>query len=245
MGDLTSHGMKATALSFLAKWGVGHHSLRNRSSLECYSRDIQAGPLRVLDQCLKAVRIGSFLPDVARSGYIALPTQCANSRTDSGGFEVVDQPDPGNGSAAAEFSSAAGRTSPCDGQASPEETPCEAAESEGESSSDSSSSSSSSGSGVDQLENAVCLTAGLEVPEWKPTCTIFQHRRTKTMHLLAAGVETSFLRGRKRDQERTQFTGAFLVDSWKCKQCDKGRPIRAKIGCAQVLDRALKRVKKS
>lgn len=74
MNALTSHGMKATTLSFLSKWGahpddreiLGHHSLKNRTSLECYSRDIQAGPLRVLESCLKEVRIGAFRPDVAR-----------------------------------------------------------------------------------------------------------------------------------------------------------------------------------
>ena len=55
--NLTEHCIKASTLSMLSRYGasegvrmvLGHHSMRNKSSLEAYSRDIQAYPLRVLE----------------------------------------------------------------------------------------------------------------------------------------------------------------------------------------------------
>ena len=75
---LTSHGMKATTLSWLAKGGwseptrliLGHHSLGSRRTLESYSRDVQAQPLRELEDCLRMIKAGSFLPDATRSGMM-------------------------------------------------------------------------------------------------------------------------------------------------------------------------------
>ncbi|CAE7884788.1 unnamed protein product, partial [Symbiodinium microadriaticum] len=71
--------MKATTLSFLAKYGaseadrlvLGHHA-DTSGSLAVYSRDLQAKPLRALDQCLDAIRRKVFLPDVSRSGYFVV-----------------------------------------------------------------------------------------------------------------------------------------------------------------------------
>ena len=74
-----AHSMKATTLSFLAKYGaseadrlvLGHHA-DTSGSLAVYSRDLQAKPLRALDQCLDAIRRKVFLPDVSRSGYFVV-----------------------------------------------------------------------------------------------------------------------------------------------------------------------------
>ena len=79
-GDVfTGHSAKATLLSWLAKWGgpseerttLGHHALKDRKSLATYSRDFQAGPLRLLDRMLTDVRTKTFLPDCTRSGRFA------------------------------------------------------------------------------------------------------------------------------------------------------------------------------
>ena len=75
----SAHSMKATALSFLAKYGaseadrlvLGHHA-DTSGSLAVYSRDLQAKPLRALEQCLDAIRRKVFLPDVSRSGYFVV-----------------------------------------------------------------------------------------------------------------------------------------------------------------------------
>ena len=66
---LTSHGLKSTALSWMAKSGysestrliLGHHSMKGRRTLETYSRGIMA-PYHI--------QFGSFLPDRTRSGYV-------------------------------------------------------------------------------------------------------------------------------------------------------------------------------
>ena len=72
------HSLKATTLAFLSRWGadndtrliLGHHSIKHLGSLECYSRDVQAQPLRVLEKCLLQVRQRLFFPDVSRSGLM-------------------------------------------------------------------------------------------------------------------------------------------------------------------------------
>ena len=86
---LTGHGLKATTLSMLSKFGaseevrliLGHHSLRKKSTLESYSRDIQAAPLRVLENMFLAIKRGQFHPDMTRSGMMGeqLLQQSCNS----------------------------------------------------------------------------------------------------------------------------------------------------------------------
>ena len=76
---LTSHGLKATTLSSLWKANcsertcliLGHHALSGgRKTSASYGRDIQAGPLRDLDRCIQAIKAGTFLPDMTRSGMV-------------------------------------------------------------------------------------------------------------------------------------------------------------------------------
>jgi hypothetical protein len=86
---ITSHGFKATLLSWCAKFGVskehrsilGYHIQDTQQSMLHYSRDEQSAPLRSLKQVLQEIRIGSFKPDATRSGYhVVSPTvQSANS----------------------------------------------------------------------------------------------------------------------------------------------------------------------
>ncbi|CAE7827505.1 RE1 [Symbiodinium sp. CCMP2592] len=74
-GHFTGHTAKSTLLPWLAKWGgseddraiLGHHMPKSKS-VATYSRDLQAGPLRVLWSLLCDVRSGAFLPDCTRSG---------------------------------------------------------------------------------------------------------------------------------------------------------------------------------
>ena len=73
--NYTSHSFKATCLSFLAKFGcsfedrlaLGYHTDQVRMALR-YSRDGASRPLRVLEECLAAIRGGRFRPDETRSG---------------------------------------------------------------------------------------------------------------------------------------------------------------------------------
>ena len=75
--EVSSHGLKATLLSWCAKAGLGdftravlgHHST-GKNSVETYSRDLLAAPLRELDEVIRRVRVGVFLPDLTRSGHV-------------------------------------------------------------------------------------------------------------------------------------------------------------------------------
>lgn len=194
--------------------------------------------LRVLDRCLLEVRNETFRPDVARSGYISLKlaVQCdaESSSFHYVGNSVGDQnqslADGSVGVACVESANSSALEEEADenhdrlvGGATQHEAvgASHGLPEESESDSSGSSSSSSSGSEVEELEKNVCLTAGLVIPEWKPDCKIVQRKRTKTLRLMAAGVNVLFLCGGKPDKERVDFHGSFLQESWKCKQCDK------------------------
>ena len=72
---VTSHCMKATTLTWCAKYGLdepartllGHHELQSQS-LACYSRDMLSRPLALYESMLLNIRTGQFLPDETRSG---------------------------------------------------------------------------------------------------------------------------------------------------------------------------------
>ena len=74
---LTSHSLKSTCLSFLAKRGIGfedrlalgYHTSSIRMALT-YSRDGASRPLAVLCSMLHEIRHGVYKPDVTRSGRL-------------------------------------------------------------------------------------------------------------------------------------------------------------------------------
>ena len=88
----TSHSFKATCLSYLAMFGcsfedrlaLGYHTDQVRMSLR-YSRDGASRPLRVLEECIRAVREGRFFPDETRSGRFV---QQLEQRHDEGWVSV-------------------------------------------------------------------------------------------------------------------------------------------------------------
>ena len=82
---LTSHGMKATLLSWCMKSGcddltlkvLGHHSRPGQRTTECYGRDAMSAPLRTLVSIVQAVSRGQFNPDSTRSGHMVSPVSLA------------------------------------------------------------------------------------------------------------------------------------------------------------------------
>ena len=74
----TSHSMKATLLSWIAKAGepmeamrmLGYHSKRTDKPFLVYSRDVMAWPLRHLGKTLRLVQKGMFDTDCIRSGHL-------------------------------------------------------------------------------------------------------------------------------------------------------------------------------
>ena len=83
---ITSHSLKATALSQLAKYGadindrlvLGGH-VGGFKSVLTYSRNVMAAPLRALERMLYDIRCGRFLPDATRSGRFVAPSVSTNS----------------------------------------------------------------------------------------------------------------------------------------------------------------------
>ncbi|CAE7358825.1 unnamed protein product [Symbiodinium sp. CCMP2456] len=75
VSNISSHSLKHTTLQWAAKWGMdkyirtllGHHSTGGKS-LDTYARDVLAPALLEYEEMLRQVRIGSFAPDVSRSG---------------------------------------------------------------------------------------------------------------------------------------------------------------------------------
>ena len=76
-----THSAKATLLSWAAKAGLnradrkmlGGHSASKDKTMEEYSRDVLAKPLKALGELLVSIRVGDFIPDATRSGRWARP----------------------------------------------------------------------------------------------------------------------------------------------------------------------------
>ena len=76
LGNVGAHSLKATTLSWMAKAGIdrdtrrvlGYHIRQDERSMEAYSRDSLAGPLRSLSSVVRDIAAGRFLPDATRSG---------------------------------------------------------------------------------------------------------------------------------------------------------------------------------
>ena len=89
--NLTSHSLKATALSWAAKAEVpreqrrvlGRHAAAVQGSDTFYSRDLCVGPVNSLQKVVAMIRDRIFNPDASRSNYFAgsahLPGPCRDA----------------------------------------------------------------------------------------------------------------------------------------------------------------------
>ena len=84
-----AHSLKVTCLAWSAKFGVakeqrrllGYHLAPGDRTLEAYSRDSMAAPLRCLDEVLCAISSRDFDPDATRSGNFAARAACRSAPT--------------------------------------------------------------------------------------------------------------------------------------------------------------------
>ena len=83
---------------------LGYHAKRDEKTLESYSRDSQAGPLRQLEEVVRDVRAKKFVPDATRSGLFpkrrstsaSSSSSSASSRSCSSDGPSVGAPEGGS-----------------------------------------------------------------------------------------------------------------------------------------------------
>lgn len=193
--DVSSHSLKATTLSWLAKAGsdphhrtiLGHHST-GKGSLEVYSRDMLSAPLRTLEEMLRQIRIGALHPDLTRSGHI----------------QQASKPD-------------------C--KDAPDEAAPERSEEVSEDSSSSSSSSTTSSSDEDENEEEQWLSLGGADPNVRHSAwgdfNMYQHEASKIVHVEADSETCTFKCGMKATAEHKLIMSTAFLDIRKCKRCVK------------------------
>ena len=80
---------------------------------------------------------------------------------------------------------------------------------------------------------------------WRQGYQVYQHCKSKILHLDPNDGQNTFVCGRKSGAGYRVFTQGIFMQEWKCKQCSQGRPVRNFQGAIDALDRALKRARKS
>ena len=102
--NVGAHSLKATALSWLSKAGVGekarrllgYHVKPKDSSVVLYSRDALASSLGELVRVITAIRAGRFRPHISRSGrWVQVPEEFEPQRSESGLSDDDEQLDVG------------------------------------------------------------------------------------------------------------------------------------------------------
>jgi hypothetical protein len=188
--DVSSHSLKATTLSWLAKAGcdphhrtvLGHHS-SGKGSLEVYSRDMLSAPLRTLEEALRQIRIGALCPDLTRSGHIKEPSKpdCKVKET---------------------------------------EGPKQKGQSSSSSYTSSSTSSSSGGESADEQQLIAVGGAdpGVHLSAWG-NFNMFQHELSKIVHAEAGSDSCTFKCGMKATAEHKLIVSTAFLESRKCKRC--------------------------
>ena len=196
--EFSSHSLKCTTLSWLAKAGsdphhrlvLGHHSSQ-KGSLEVYSCDMLSAPLRTLEDMLRQIRIGALHPDLTRSGHVSQPTRA----------DCRDERDP-----------------------SPQQEDDEPAEDvELSSGSESSSSSESTGSSSSENEQVHWSRLGAADPSTQSKSwgdgQMYQHKVSKMVHLLADSELELFKCGMKAGSEHVHIQKTPFLETRKCKRC--------------------------
>ena len=199
--QVSSHSLKCTTLSWLAKAGanaehrlvLGHHS-SGRGSLEVYSRDLLAAPLRTLEEILRQIRVGSLQPDRTRSGILQAATRA----------DCREEPPRG---------------SPCDETLTIDDKAPDAEEHDSSSSSSSSDSSSGSDSG-DEGEDShwTQVSADKSHRQAWGSSTMYQHAISKIVHVEADSETKQFQCGIYASSEHLVVHESAFLETRKCKR---------------------------
>ena len=250
---LTSHGIKATVLTWCAKYGMseddrhvlGGHSISGKKTMFGYSRDFISAPVRRMEGMIDAIRQGIFRPDSTRSGMIRRVEVEAGEQNLITDEQVSCPPSPSV--------VAPGDVIKIDDdwiEVKDEGSPVHLVddsfevigdESDSDSSSSSDSSDSSDSDDIERADNCRARTSRAPWPpafEWRFNCTVYKHKRTSTLHLLPSGGKAkTFVCGRRPGADHEVFDGSIHAEDWKCRQCDSGRPIRDVDSLVKFFDR--------
>lgn len=216
---ITSHSLKSTCLSYLAKRGVGfedrlalgYHTSSIRMALT-YSRDGASRPLAVLCAMLQEIRHGIYKPDVTRSGRLEREAPLDSSNLFSGERSTVSQQAVGS-SVKIDLTEEVGGAE-IDGKSNLPNLESVADDDEelGHVTTDSSSTSE-----VETVVKPKAYHLPVTIPEGTEG---WQHSKLRTLHLAWEGHTKSFLCGRMvgKFHQKVSFT-RFPFDTPKCRQC--------------------------
>ena len=249
---LTSHGMKATLLSWCMKSGcddltlkvLGHHSRPGQRTTECYGRDAMSAPLRCLVSIIQAVSRGQFHPDATRSGHMVSPVGLAattrddsilagSARLHTGASEqrvdpVPDSEVPDQGSEV--------EAPGLQGDDGPTGIGLEPSASEDDVSDDESVSDEEPPAPRTRDTRANGLAPPLD---WNEKGEAFENPRTRKLHIKLKGC-SSMACGRP-EKGLIAFRGRIFENSDKCQQCSAAKPIRSTAAMIEFLDERLGR----
>ena len=191
---ISSHSLKCTTLSWLAKAGanenhrlvLGHHS-SGKGSLEVYSRDLLAAPLRTLEEILRQIRVGALQPDKTRSGIVGEPTK--QDCRDRPQGEQSGKPDSSSSS------SSSSSTSDSEDEVSDEHE-----------------------HNPEHWSNL--LTDRQHEQGWNGK-TMYQHKLSKVVHLETEQNSGLFQCGITASHEHEPVTKTLFLETRKCKRCKK------------------------
>lgn len=212
----TIHSLKATPLSWCAKWGLnpecravlGHHST-GKTSAECYARDNLAKPLRDFDLVLQQIRTKAFVPDATRSGMVG-PAEVSDPKTTfvldpTDKSEPISREDVQNGTSSSSSSS-----------------------------SESSDESESDHGMPDSVDPVVAPRT------WDPDLLMYKNIKSKIVHVVAAGGADTFSCGVRITSDFEEITATPFLDLRKCKRCETARPIKTVERLASRLEKLRK-----
>ena len=197
----TIHSLKATPLSWCAKWGLepdvrlllGHQST-GKQSAECYARDNLAKPLRDFDLVLQQIRTRAFSPDATRSGMMST--------------QVVQDPIWNYAVPESAHEDQAGISLP-------------------ESNEMSSSSSSESSSTEEEVDSRGLVVDPVSQPRtWDPDTEMYRNKKSLVVHVIAVGGADSFSCGIKVSPDYEKIQETPFLDIRRCRRCAQAKPIK-------------------
>ena len=199
LGNIGTHSLKTTCLSWAAKHGapvdarrhLGYHMASSEKMVLLYSRDAAAAPLRCLERILADIRSGKFMPGNTRSGY----------------FVEVPVGEAGHSQASEELDT---MSDPSDSEDSQDEEDAYVGHQATE-------------NAVDHVVGAWNELAGLVDVGLDETSELFRNKFTRYIHVVSDEAGNKFRCGRDINDKYVQMDVKPKFMSPQCSQCFRTR----------------------